>query len=308
MGRRGSCEHDGVSADLAPGRPRLVVVADGQLVDPAAAVVSVLDRSLWYGDGLFEVLRTVGTTPVDGWAHLERLRAAVHWRGRAAPAHEALSAAVSSAARAWGGSARLRVLVTAGGGELSVAAPPRVFVIADALPALPAAPVALVTVDAALADGLAGHKTLAYLDRLRARELAVAAGGDDAIRLTARGEVGETATANLFLVHGDRIATPPAAGAVLPGVTRARVLALAAATGVPVEERVIAPAELQTADEAFLTSAVRGLTPCRSLDGRALQAPGRRTRALAEAYDAFLASIEATSDGAVARAPGTSTL
>ncbi len=259
---------------------------DGQLVAPTAARLSVFDRGLWHGDGVFAVLRSVGANLVDGAAHAAMLVAAARWRGLAAPAD--VLAAATAVATARGGASRIRVLLTAGGDDVTLA-PPRLIAIADALPALPAAPIALRTVDAPLAADLGAHKTLAYLDRLRARELARAAGGDDAIRLTVGGDVGETALANLFAVIDGDVVTPAAGSAIRAGVTRDRVCQLAAGLGIQVAIRPLRPRDLARAAEAFVTSAVRGVVAVRDLDGRLLPAPGGTTARLQSAYATFVA-------------------
>jgi para-aminobenzoate synthetase/4-amino-4-deoxychorismate lyase len=80
-------------------------------------------------------------------------------------------------------------------------------------------------------------------------------------------EVLEAGRANLFLVEDGTLATPPADGRVLPGTARAATLALAADLGVPATERRLQLADLQAADDLFLTSSLRGIRPVRSLDG-----------------------------------------
>ena len=94
-----------------------------------------------------------------------------------------------------------------------------------------------------LPGGLGAHK---WVDR------ALVAGPEPLIAdLT--GELLETGSGNLFVVEGDRLVTPPADGRILPGVTRAQLM----------RERDVAeePIDLQRlhgADDAFVTSAIRG--------------------------------------------------
>jgi para-aminobenzoate synthetase/4-amino-4-deoxychorismate lyase len=83
-------------------------------------------------------------------------------------------------------------------------------------------------------------------------------------------EVLEAGRANVFLVEGGALATPAADGRILPGTARAATLALAADLGVPTAERRIDLADLQAADDLFLTSSLRGIRPVRSLDGAPL--------------------------------------
>jgi D-alanine transaminase len=90
---------------------------------------------------------------------------------------------------------------------------------------------------------------------------------------------------------GDTLVTPPVTCAALPGITRATVIELAGASGVPVVERICSPGDLLGAGEAFLTSSLRGLAPLVRVDGRAIGAgaPGDVTRRLAAAYASLVA-------------------
>src|SRR5919106_3341500 len=91
-----------------------------------------------------------------------------------------------------------------------------------------------------------------YVNAAFASEDAHAAGYDDAILLTGDGHVAEASAANLFVVFGNEIATPPLADDVLGGITRRAILQLAADAGYDVVERRIDRSELYLADEIFL--------------------------------------------------------
>jgi para-aminobenzoate synthetase/4-amino-4-deoxychorismate lyase len=80
-------------------------------------------------------------------------------------------------------------------------------------------------------------------------------------------EVLEAGRANLFIVSDGALATPPVDGRILPGTARAATLELAADLGVPAAERPLHLADLEAADDLFLTSSLRGIRPVRSLDG-----------------------------------------
>jgi len=263
----------------------VITSIDGELVAPERAQVSIFDRGLLYGDGLFEVLRTLRGKPVWLDDHLARLHASARALELAVPA--ALADWVTAAVAAAGPvDHRVRVVVTRGAGaigaRLAQLGPGRAIVVVDPLPAQPRE-LALAIVDWPLPRRAGpAHKTLAYLDHAIARELAAAAGADEAVRLDADGNVAECATANIFAVIGGRVVTPPLAG-ILPGVTRARVLALANQLEIATSERAIAVPELVAADEIFTTSALRGVTAVTRLDGRVRPA-GPVTQRLAEAY------------------------
>ena len=133
-----------------------------------------------------------------------------------------------------------------------------------------------------------GHKTLEYLTSIWALREAARAGADDAILLDAAGRVIEAATASVFVVSGDELLTPPE-DLALPGVTAHFVTEAARAEGLRVSRRAITLADLWTADEVFLTSSVREVTPVHRVDEHEVPAaPGDLTRRLARAYEAFI--------------------
>jgi branched-subunit amino acid aminotransferase/4-amino-4-deoxychorismate lyase len=104
-----------------------------------------------------------------------------------------------------------------------------------------------------------------------------AVGADDALLLTASGLVAEGTVWSIFWWEGDRLATPPLALGLLPGVGRARVLELEQAV-----ERERTPVEIAQRS-AFATNAVRGVVPITRLAGHPLPDHPRTAR-LAERF------------------------
>jgi para-aminobenzoate synthetase/4-amino-4-deoxychorismate lyase len=111
----------------------------------------------------------------------------------------------------------------------------------------------------------AGAHKWADRDWLEAREAEL--GDVVPLILTPDDEVLEAGRANVFVVIDGTLATPPADGRILPGTARAATLGLAAELGIPTAERPLHLADLQRADDLFLTSSLRGIRPVRSLDG-----------------------------------------
>ncbi|HEY2506651.1 MAG TPA: aminodeoxychorismate synthase component I [Streptosporangiaceae bacterium] len=150
-----------------------------------------------------------------------------------------------------------------------------------------AAPVTVVDlVSSVVPGGIGGHK---WADRRRLGLLAPAGRpGGQALILDSDGAALETDRANVFAVCDGTLRTPPADGRLLPGVTRAAVLRLAAQAGVPVRTGPVTAADLASASEAFVTNAVRGVLGVRSVDGAPLPAaPGPVTLRIA----ALLAAV-----------------
>jgi branched-chain amino acid aminotransferase len=272
-----------------------VVAIDGVLHEPEAGVVSVFDRGFLYGDAVFEVFRTYGGRPFALDEHLARLQRSAERVFIAMPVDEAtLRREVELALAAAGNEeSYVRLVVTRGSGPLSLDPdtamhPLRVLIVEPVVPPPREAyvhGVALVSVRARRATdetSASGAKVSNYLPNLLALREAKARGAHEALVLDARGHVVEGASSNVFGVSGGRLATPPESSGILPGITRAHVLAAAAALGIPADERELAQEEVYRADEVFITSSIRELVPVVRIDDRTIGAgaPGLVARAL----------------------------
>ncbi len=107
-----------------------------------------------------------------------------------------------------------------------------------------------------------------YVNAAFAAEDAHAGGYDDAILLTGDGHVAEASAANLFVVAGREVATPPLTDDVLAGITLSAIMRIAADAGLEVVERRIDRSELYLADEVFLTGTGVQVAPVSSIDDR----------------------------------------
>jgi para-aminobenzoate synthetase / 4-amino-4-deoxychorismate lyase len=141
---------------------------------------------------------------------------------------------------------RLRVLVGEGGASVEVETTPL-----ERDPELKPAVLAPVC----LPGGLGPHK---WRDRRLLDELGRSLGALPLI-VDVDGEVLEAATANVFIVEGATVVTPPLDGRLLPGTVRERVLALAPSVGLSASEEPITLERLAAADEVLLSSAIRGV-------------------------------------------------
>ena len=104
--------------------------------------------------------------------------------------------------------------------------------------------------------------------------------------LDTRGFVSEGIGSNVFFVKDGELLTPKA-DYVLPGVSRAVVLELAAVEGLVAHEEDISLEQARNADEAFITSTSFCICPVRSYDERRMDKtgiPGPITRQLSDAF------------------------
>jgi branched-chain amino acid aminotransferase len=127
-----------------------------------------------------------------------------------------------------------------------------------------------------------------YANTSRALREAKERGFENAVMLDSAGNVAEFASSNIFLVTAaGEVVTPVPNGTFLAGITRARVLELLRADGVTVTERIVKPAELETAREIFNTGNYGKVTPCIRYEGHALEVGPVATRAR-DLYFAFM--------------------
>lgn len=282
------------AADVFP-----MVWVNGERMASDAMHVSALDRGFTLADGVFETMLVRYGVIFRLERHLNRLRngARVLRIGLPYSIRDWLEEPAYAAERATGAEwAAVRLTVSRGPGVHGLA--PRestmgmVVVTTDVLPAFPAAiydhGLSALTASArrderALTSGV---KTLAYTETIAALDRARADGADEVMFLDTEGHISEASASNVFIASGGALITPPLSCGVLPGITREAIIEVAATLGVPVMERSVEPSELAGADEAFLTSSLRGIAPLVRMDGRAIGSGsvGPLTRGLSAAY------------------------
>jgi len=225
------------------------------------------DRGFLLGDGLFETVRLYRGRPFRLEAHLLRMERGAKSLGVAVPRD--LRSRIARALEGWGGAhGALRITLTRGSG--AGLHPPRgrepriALQIREWRPdprwwthGLRAHPAGVVSA-AALTAGL---KSLGYLERIQALEIARSRGGEEAILSNEHGEFVEGSASNLLVVEGRTILAPGATAGALPGITREVVLGLLGKDGFLVEERGVSRPALARASEVLLTSSLREVVP-----------------------------------------------
>jgi branched-chain amino acid aminotransferase len=106
-----------------------------------------------------------------------------------------------------------------------------------------------------------------FLTNILAWYEAVASGADEALVLDIQGNVAECSFANIFVARGDELHTPTSTHC-LEGITRETIIELAREAGYPVQERVLTPYDVRTANEVFATGTAAGVAPMVEFDGQ----------------------------------------
>ncbi len=272
---------------------------DGRIVDGTAARIPVFDHGLLYGDGVFEGIRVYAGRVFRLADHLRRLSTAAGAIGLEIPVGvSGLEKIVLDTARSYARpDAYIRLIVTRGEGELGVdptsCSRPRIICIAAAIALYPdekltrGLDIVTVSLRRPAPDALdPSVKSLNYLNSVLAKREARLRGADEALILNATGTVAEASVANVFAVRDGALTTPPTTDGALPGITRASVLEIADAEGIPAREATVGRLDLLGADEVFLTGTGARIVPVASLDGQPIgPAPGPgpiTTRLIAE--------------------------
>ncbi len=271
----------------------MIVWRDGAFVDGKSAV-SAGDRGYLIGDGVFETALVEKGRPAFLAAHLSRLRRGAAALGLSVAAGEdELRAAIEELGARSGASARAACRITAtrvGGARGLVATPDAGTQLLLSL--APIAP-AKVSLRAVITDvrRLSTAPTNAfkcigaYAANMLARTEASRAGADEAIMLNEHGRIACASSANLFIIDGDAIVTPPESEGAMPGVTRALVIEIAGALGVEVRVEPVDAARIAAAPLLFTNSLI-GVLPG-GLSTSAAQPPRLALR-LGAAYEARL--------------------
>jgi branched-subunit amino acid aminotransferase/4-amino-4-deoxychorismate lyase len=90
------------------------------------------------------------------------------------------------------------------------------------------------------------------------------------------------------MVRNGAVLTPKSEAGLLEGVTRGFVFEIGRELGVAVREETLVPKDLESADEMFITSTTRELSPVVNVDGRVVGSgtPGPVTQKLLARYQA----------------------
>jgi 4-amino-4-deoxychorismate lyase len=239
----------------------------------AAETVSVRDRGLQYGDGVFETITCMDGRPRWLDRHMNRLLHGCVTLGL--EFHEQARLRQEVAMLALTAPCIVKVIVTRGasaGRGYRAGADLRSTRIVSRYDWPPAGPGALRVGWSAVTLGenpkLAGLKHLNRLEQVLAQN-AMPAALDEVLLCSAGGAVIGASAGNLFLIGADGgLATPALDRCGVAGVVRGLVLELAARLGVPATLRRITAADVAAAAGLFVTNVRRGPQAIGWLDGR----------------------------------------
>jgi len=255
------------------------------------AAVSAFDWGLQRGFGAFEVIRSYGGRLFRGDGHIDRLERSLEALHIVSPARSDLERWSARMAEI-GGDCAVRVIVTGGGRDPLFETPPRTVVSWEPLPGLPER-LRLMEMTASWHPGtdqatFHGIKWLSYAPNMAATDAARREGFDDALLLTAGGDVLEGPTFTVAWVADGALETPGMEMGILASITREVLLESCARLGLEVRQGRFPLPRLLGADEGMALSTTKEVTPIVEVGGHRL-AVGRVAGKLAAVHREIVA-------------------
>jgi D-alanine transaminase len=257
--------------------PRYAYV-NGRYLPQSEATVSIDDRGYQFADGVYEVVPLIEGRVVDEDAHLDRLEYSLRELSIPMPMSRAALRAVTREMMRRNGvrTGIVYMQVTRGVALRDHRYPKNVrpALVMTARHKLPvpeqriAEGVSVVSIPD-MRWGRCDIKATALLANIMGKQAAAERGAFEAWMVDDDGAVTEGTSTNAWIVSRDkRLVTRNLSHAILSGITRKRLLTVAAGQGYPLEERAFTIAEAQEAREAFLTSSTSLVLPITRIDGK----------------------------------------
>ncbi len=242
--------------------------------------ISVLNRALQYGDGLFETIAVVNGQPLAWDRHIARLQAGCERLNIECPTPSQL---VSESSQLCGQSklAVLKLVVSRGEGgrgyqPAKSMKSTRIFSLHD-WPDYPSTyqkhgiEVSLCKTRLGLNPSLAGLKHLNRLEQVLLSQEISLAQKTEGLALDIEDRVIEGSMSNIFIVKNGQFLTPSLDKAGVAGVIRGKILDISKASGLPCLVTTLSLQDVLNADEVFLCNSIAGLWPVVRIAGAAFE-------------------------------------
>jgi 4-amino-4-deoxychorismate lyase len=242
--------------------------------------LSLDDRGLHYGDGLFETMLARDGAIVALSAHTQRLAEGCERLGIEPPTVSILSREIDALLKqgvqkgTTSGVQVCKLIVTRAGsrgyrGNIGAHANRLLLLYSHALAAQPEQlTVRWCSTRLARNPLLAGMKHLNRLEQVLAQQEWQDTNIHEGLMMDSDAELVCATAGNVFAVIDETLCTPDLRFSGVRGTMRARVLSVARDTGIATQERSLRPSELSRASEVFVTNAVRGIRPVTALDAQ----------------------------------------
>lgn len=282
------------------------VYLNGSYIEHTEATVSVADRAFVFGDGIYEVIRTVDGHFFMEKKHMDRMDEGlaglkIHMSDQERHEIPDIGRKLISMNGLDKGQAKLYIQVTRGSAwprtHTFPDPPVKPTVYISAEPFTPHTDLHEEGVDTITVSDVrwsrCNLKTVNLLPNTLAKQQARDAGVNSAVMIR-DGVITESPNANIFGVKGGVLRTYPASNYILSGITRLAVIAIADEEGIEVNLQPIGEHELFEMDELFFTGTTTDIQPINRVNGRDIGSgkPGPVCKKIQVVYNEKLAGEE----------------
>lgn len=253
---------------------------NGQIGDLDTMQIPLCDRSVFYGDAVYDAVLVLDRKTFALNLHLDRLyRSCAMTEIRFEMPREALEAEIARLLEITPmGQAMLYIQVTRGAAprkhEFPANAQPNLIMYTAPIKVPPKDKRASLASIEDLRFQYCNIKTTNLMPNVFAAQKATSQGATEA--LFHRGErVTEAAHSSILMLKDGALVVPPLDELILPGITRAIAVKLCEDNGIPVITRVFTVEELMAADEIILCSTTKNLIYVFEIDGKAVAGKDR---------------------------------
>lgn len=264
----------------------MILYLNGNYISDSLAELGIHDAGFLYGHGVYETLRTYDGKLKYVAEHFERLTNSARIMQIPLPLKKpelsyALEQLVQRNSGYIGDDLRFRITLTAGTANFVTNTDGEPTLLITAKPVNNLEPKPLTMVSYKITRIAPEVKSTSMIANILAQKYAQKHSADEALLVTDDGYISEGSFCNIFVVKSGQLYTP--ANNILGGITRDIILRIAKDI-LPVQTRLVSLEETLKADEAFITSSVRGVVPVSKLDTSILSLPGEFTTKIQKLY------------------------
>ncbi len=241
--------------------------------------VPVLDRSFFFGDAVYEVIRVYGGKPFLLTKHMERLNRSLKEILIAADIKKIEKRIKKNLALNKTKDGYIYVQISRGESPRAHSFPPRIkpnvliytaSFLKDPMEKWRKDGVSLITHEE-IRWKRRDIKSVNLLSNCLARSKAETSGCQEALFVEKDGSVTECTSSNIFIVKNSTLITPSTGHEILSGITRGFLIELALKNNIKVEERKLMLSEVMEADEVFIVGTITEILSVVFIDGKPIQ-------------------------------------
>lgn len=250
----------------------MICFLNGKFLEEKEARISPFDHGFYFGDGVYETMRTVQGELWQGEKHLERLFFSAKCINLTIPwsREQILGWIEETITRNSFKESRIRLTLSRGLLDLTFSKKnkPTILIKVEALKeeSMLVFDKGIRAVTMKMERILPQAKTLNLLPQILAFQKAQKVGAYEVLFINKKGFVTEGAITNYFIVKKGFLLTPNED--ILYGTTRDLILEIAGREKIPVQFKNLRLKDILLADECFICNAPRGIIPVREIDGK----------------------------------------